>query len=327
MKREASLSNAISGILPIKNGETWIERNLPKILANLNQEDELIVIDDHSTDSTFAKINKFSEHDSRIMPIKSELPGLVNALNQAASIASNPWMARFDIDDSYPKNRISLQRALLHDNSVGVIFADYEIWLEERRFAGTIYSPVFPIQCKVSLAQSRRTAHPVSIINREKFHIVGGYRAEDFPAEDLGLWIRLSKVSTLLSVPEVGLRYNLRVGSVSSQLRSAASMKKTELIQSLSFSEGEISMIKEYLSLPLLGYDSNKDGIVRAWLFLNELRTLNSTMHKKLISNRLIRFARFRLLRNSFNFELLKQIYYVLLRRTFRVYSKVKLHH
>jgi len=45
----------ISGLLPVHNGEKFIDMCLPLILQNLNPEDELIVIENGSTDSSNKK--------------------------------------------------------------------------------------------------------------------------------------------------------------------------------------------------------------------------------------------------------------------------------
>ena len=91
---------AISGILPIKNGEHWISRNLPKILKTLSLDDELIVVDDGSSDNTYSLLSQQASKDQRIKTLRTTGVGLVEALNLAINQSENSWLARFDIDDT-----------------------------------------------------------------------------------------------------------------------------------------------------------------------------------------------------------------------------------
>ena len=56
----------ITGVLPVHNGEKFIDLSLPLILRNLNTDDELVVINNGSTDDSYRKLEKWSYIDSRI---------------------------------------------------------------------------------------------------------------------------------------------------------------------------------------------------------------------------------------------------------------------
>ena len=71
----------ISGLLPVYNGEKFIDMCLPLILKNLNDDDELIIVDNGSTDGSKIKLERWSGVDSRIRLITTKKPGLVHALN------------------------------------------------------------------------------------------------------------------------------------------------------------------------------------------------------------------------------------------------------
>ncbi len=51
----------ISVLIPNYNGEALIRRNLPAILSAISKEDEVIIVDDCSTDNSVAEIQKFEE--------------------------------------------------------------------------------------------------------------------------------------------------------------------------------------------------------------------------------------------------------------------------
>jgi glycosyltransferase involved in cell wall biosynthesis len=221
---------AISGILPIKNGEHWIPSNLPKILKTLGLDDELIVVDDGSSDNTYSLLSEQAFKDQRIQILRTTGVGLVEALNLAISESENSWLARFDIDDTYPENRVLKQREEI-DSNTSVIFTDYRIRLNGGTNLGFVPSPITHLAIKLSLLRSQRTAHPSALINKEKLLKVGGYLQSEFPAEDLGLWTRLSLIGRLKSVPINGLDYNFHSGSITKMNQDLISSKRDAILK------------------------------------------------------------------------------------------------
>lgn len=224
-----SLSHRISAILPVKNGEKYLQRLLPDVLDMLQEHDEVIIINDGSSDQSRQIIEKFSDLDARIHLLNTTGVGLVNALNLGISASINPWIARFDVDDLFPKDRLSEQRKLI-SNDVSVIFSDYRFVSQRGLPLGRVPSAVFPDAVRLSILSSQRTAHPVSLINRRLLLQAGGYRSLDYPAEDLALWLRLSSLGKVVSSPKILLSYRLTVGSVSMQNRKVQKDKTKEII-------------------------------------------------------------------------------------------------
>ena len=278
----------ISGLLPIHNGSQWINKSLPTILNSLGTLDELVVIDDGSTDKTFETISEFVKKDARIVIHRFAHSGLVSSLNMGLKLAKNNWIARFDIDDLYPSDRLVNQRSLILKNeNVGAIFSDYNIWKQGEYFRGRIPSPIFALQTKLSLVNSQRTAHPSALLNRELVNEVGGYLQEEFPTEDLGLWSRLTKVSQLITSEHVGLEYNRRFGSISNSMRAVIMTRKAHLIQGINFSKAEIELLIQNVNELLSAYDSYPLEDVRKFLFSHDYLTfLSVTRDSSLVKAR-----------------------------------------
>ena len=221
----------ISGVLPIKNGEPWIPITLPKILGCLEDRDELVIIDDGSTDNTLRLVSDFAGNDQRIRIVQLHGQGLVEALNNGVDQSRNSWIARFDIDDFYPQNRLKIQRHKIN-HDIAAIFTDYRIKLNGKYNLGLIASPITDSATRLSLLRSQRTAHPSALFSKEKFVSAGGYVSSEFPAEDLGLWVRISNFGKLISVDSEGLQYNLRQGSISRVNRDIIILKKKRIVES-----------------------------------------------------------------------------------------------
>ena len=116
--------NRVSCLLPVKNGEDYLGLLIPAILAMLQRDDEVVIVDDGSTDESSRIIERHMREDKRIKVIQTEGIGLVSALNLGVSESINPWIARFDVDDVFDPSRLSIQRLLIAD-SIAVVFSDY----------------------------------------------------------------------------------------------------------------------------------------------------------------------------------------------------------
>lgn len=239
----------ITGVLPVHNGEKFIDTSLPLILRNLNADDELIIIENGSTDGTNKKLQKWVNIDSRINLIFTKTPGLVKALNLGVEESFNNWIARFDIDDNYEPDRLKYQRASLNEKTVA-IFTDYDFFSDSYNYLGTIPSALDANAVAVSLISSQRTAHPSVLFSKEAVINAGGYRGMDFPAEDLSLWLRMSRFGDLISIPNTLLHYRLSTESITSKKRNEAKNITKKLLTDIGINQKNIvSLIANFESI------------------------------------------------------------------------------
>ena len=226
------MESRVTALMPVKNGALFLKKSLPQLQLSCKATDEILIIDDFSDDNTSEIVKDASKEDVRIRLLSNSNPGIVGALNLGLSEASNEWIARFDVDDRYEISRLDEQRVCTSSKVIG-IFSDYDFFSEALSYLGTIPSAIDSDAVAVSLVSSQRTAHPSILFNRESVLDVGGYQQEDFPAEDLSLWLRMSRVGDLVSIPKVLLHYRLSAGSVTGTKRQASILKKNSLIQSI----------------------------------------------------------------------------------------------
>jgi glycosyltransferase involved in cell wall biosynthesis len=291
----------ISGVLPIKNGEKWIPITLPKILSCLEERDELVIVDDGSTDNTLRLVSDFAGNDQRIHIVRLQSRGLVEALNEGIGQSKNSWIARFDIDDFYSQDRLKIQRLKINHH-IAAIFTDYRIKLNGNYNLGLIASPITDSATRLSLLRSQRTAHPSALFSKEKFVSAGGYVSSEFPAEDLGLWVRISNFGKLISVDSEGLQYNLRQGSISRVNRDTIILKKQRIVESY-IEMLNIDSVFDKLQETLETYSQTTFARDRVLLHLWDLT--HPLSQKKLGKNRsqLIKRELMRQLSNPFNWQ------------------------
>jgi glycosyltransferase involved in cell wall biosynthesis len=240
------MESKITALMPVKNGAVFIKDALTQLQRSSKATDEILIVDDFSSDNTIQIIKEASKTDDRIRLLVNLNPGIVGALNLGLSEASNEWIARVDVDDKYEVNRIDEQRVCIESNVIG-IFSDYDFFSEDLPYLGTIPSAIDSDAVAVSLISSQRTPHPSILFNKASALDVGGYQQEDFPAEDLSLWLRMSRVGKLISVPKVLLHYRLSAGSVTGTRRNASITKKNSLIQTIGINPLNVERVSSKL--------------------------------------------------------------------------------
>lgn len=260
----------ISVLMPVKNGSKFLSEAMKFISQNILPNDEVIIVNDNSTDNTLELLTDWVRGDSRIIVINNHSPGLVNALNLGLQHCTNNWIARFDVDDTYAFQRLSKQRSLISSEKVA-IFSDYFVVSENGKLLGKLPSGVTNIGVRISLLHGRRTPHPSVIMNRDKVLKAGLYKVDEFPAEDLGLWLRLSNLGDFCSVPEPLLFYTLRASSVTSTKRKLSVIKKHQLLNSHFIKNGKFLITSSEYDDLVESYRKLDDGFERYLIFCIEV--------------------------------------------------------
>jgi glycosyltransferase involved in cell wall biosynthesis len=235
---------SVSVLLPVKNAQLFAENSISDIFRNLGPCDEIIVLDDDSTDNTSFFYRDWEKRDPRVRFIKVQGHGIISALSQGLKEARFDWIARFDVDDRYPRYRLQEQRKLLAEG-VAAVFSDYEFISARDEPLGVIPSAVFAPAVSVSLATANRTAHPSVIFNKKMALDAGGYREQDFLAEDLSLWLRISRSGRLVSVPKPLLKYRLHANSVSVKRRPEMLKASREVLNNIGVKRSDVNALLE----------------------------------------------------------------------------------
>ena len=232
-------STRISVVMPVKNGAEFIPALSHTLDLNLGKNDEILVIEDHSDDNSFQELNLWAKRNEKVRVIQNRGFGIVEALNFGISESKNTWIARFDVDDLYANNRLESQRKFLQPDTVAV-FSDYSFFSNSHDNLGSIQSAITNSATKLSLVSGQRTAHSSAIFNKYAFNHAGGYRKEDFPAEDLSLWLRLSRLGDFCSVPNILMKYRIGLNSVTATRRAESISKKEELLRKIGIEDSVV---------------------------------------------------------------------------------------
>jgi glycosyltransferase involved in cell wall biosynthesis len=264
----------VSVVLPVKNGAKFLENSMKSISGFARDCDEIIAIDDGSSDLTLKILEGWSQSDIRVKIIQSGGVGLAGSLNLALSIAKHDWIARADVDDTYSTERLTEQIKLIDPNVVA-IFSDYNIVSAKGRSYGRIPSAIFPLPVKLSLIDGSRTPHPVVLLNRVAAISAGGYLSSQFPAEDLGLWVRIKDFGSLVSSPTPLLNYRVSADSVTSTKRTASIAKKADILSGFRLTATDIEVFTEEIEKYIKTYKRLPDGYERVILLYKDVFKYN----------------------------------------------------
>ncbi|WP_296314942.1 glycosyltransferase family 2 protein [Winogradskyella sp. UBA3174] len=109
----------VSIIIPVYNRATILKGTIDSIIAQTYKSFECIVIDDGSTDETFAELLKFQELDARIKPFKrpkNKLKGGNACRNYGFEMSKGTYIVWFDSDDLMHENYLESQVTALKNS-------------------------------------------------------------------------------------------------------------------------------------------------------------------------------------------------------------------
>ena len=115
----------VSVCIAVFNGENFLKEQIKTIIPQLNLNDEIICVDDCSTDKSIEVLKSF--RDKRIKIIFSEKNrGHVSAFSKAASIATGDIIMFSDQDDLWINGRVCLLKKLFVKSSKPMlVFGDF----------------------------------------------------------------------------------------------------------------------------------------------------------------------------------------------------------
>jgi peptidoglycan/xylan/chitin deacetylase (PgdA/CDA1 family) len=107
---------AISVVIPAYNRESTLGVSLDCLLAQTHRDWEAIVVDDGSSDGTYALATEYAQRDARIRVKQQANAGVSGARNAALAMASNPWVFFLDADDWISLDAFALLSSALERN-------------------------------------------------------------------------------------------------------------------------------------------------------------------------------------------------------------------
>jgi glycosyltransferase involved in cell wall biosynthesis len=189
----------ISIVMPMRNAMPYLNECIDSIINQTYTNWELIVVNDHSTDSSFETLVTFAKNDTRITVFNATGKGIIDALQLAYSKVSGTYITRMDADDIMPKKKLELMRNQLLKTPNCVVtgkikyigenlrdgYRKYESWMNTMMENHTHYDHMYR-ECVIP--------SPAWMTSRELFNTIGGFTSNTYP-EDYDLTLRFYKAN------------------------------------------------------------------------------------------------------------------------------------
>ncbi|WP_080054725.1 glycosyltransferase family 2 protein [Spirosoma aerolatum] len=109
------MSLSVSVVIPVYNAEPYITECIESVLAQTYQPQQIIVINDGSTDQSLDKLMPYAQH--RLIQLQTrENRGVAATLNEAIDLAEGDLIAFLDADDVWLPYKLQQQVTCLQTN-------------------------------------------------------------------------------------------------------------------------------------------------------------------------------------------------------------------
>lgn len=200
----------VSIILPVYNGEKYIEEAIDSIIKQTYTNWELVIINDCSTDNTLEIINKYAVMDKRIRVYTNENNlKLPKSLNAGFSHAEGDYFTWTSDDNILKDNAIQTMAEYLDGNpETDMVYANYSLISPEGE-VGSRLNLMDPKYLLIGNIVGACFMYRKDIADR-----VGEYDANLFLAEDYDYWLRIYLAGNMKHISDDLYLYRQHPGSL-----------------------------------------------------------------------------------------------------------------
>lgn len=233
------MSFLVSTIIPCYNAERTIEEAVDSALAQDLKDHEIVAVNDGSTDSTSAILERYAD---KIKVIHQPNRGLSAARNAAIASSASKYIALLDSDDQWlPGKLVRLVAELERRSDASLAFSEYgfmdtdSVEYGQSRIFGEISSVELLKKVPFPLFSLNQAIMPSTwIVNRSRLEQVGGF-CEAFKGsggfDDYWCLLLLRETGEFVYIPEKLVLYRLLYPSETADKYSAGLAVFAQLVK------------------------------------------------------------------------------------------------
>ena len=228
----SSIAPVISSITANYNNSKYLTQCLDGLISQSTTINNIIVVDDKSTDDSWDVLNKFTmlctykdgfilhkktDDYIKFTSLKNQFIFIKNEINRGPAFSRNVGVKEClentdvicicDSDDFYYKDKVKKSVEILRDSSknIGLVYSDYDILNMKDMSLFREYKEIFTYkrlyeECIVSNN---------SIVDASVFNKIGLYDESLYGPEDYDLWLRISEKFPVYHIAESLYTYRL----------------------------------------------------------------------------------------------------------------------
>lgn len=199
IERYAALYHALSSapdahgvavVVPAYNYGRFLGECLDSILAQTYPVDEIVVVDDGSTDDTLAVARQYETRGVRVIAQSNQ--GVAAARNNGIAATHSPYIVCIDADDLLAPRYVEVCRtALMRDRGLGITYTGLQ-WLRPgSRDTSNHWKGGFNWEWQATAQVPPATSIPTgAMFRRAMWERAGGYKQQYAPGEDTEFYTR-----------------------------------------------------------------------------------------------------------------------------------------
>lgn len=184
-------ATGVSVIVSAYNYGRYISECIESLLAQSYKIDEIIVVDDGSTDDTARIVSRYKAQGVRYIHQTNQ--GVAYARNHGISLTTQPYIICLDADDKLHPRYVEVCRAeMLRDRGLGIAYTGLLVFNDaDARGQRTGWPPEFDWEAQSTPHVPPSNCIPsAAMFRRSMWERAGGYKQEYKPAEDTEFWTR-----------------------------------------------------------------------------------------------------------------------------------------
>lgn len=209
--------STVSAVIPAYNAGQFLHQALSSVLAQTRAPDEVIVVDDCSTDNTAQVVRDFSDKRLKLLST-SKNSGSAIARNLGIREASGDLIALLDADDLWLPEHLATVAGLLEGcPEAALAFSLTEAFGDDLWTWPLYITPHEPVWCFWECLQRTIVPQMNIVARRAALLSIGGYRPDLRQTQDFDLCLRLSYKYPFICSDRVTTRYRRHPGSITAR--------------------------------------------------------------------------------------------------------------
>ncbi|HUR53680.1 MAG TPA: glycosyltransferase family A protein [Gemmataceae bacterium] len=182
----------VSVVIPTYNCGPLVAEAVASVLAQTRPADEVVVVDDGSTDDTGDRVAAFGPP---VRYVRKENGGVATARNRGIAEAAGDLIAFLDADDVWHPRKLEVQLAAFAARpALGMLGTGVYDWPAAAHPPAEVAPPGDPVAVPLAelVVRNPFTTSTV-VVRREVLLSVGEFDTDQFGTEDHDLWLRIAQ--------------------------------------------------------------------------------------------------------------------------------------